>query len=168
MQSRGFTLIEIIIYVAIITIVTTTFVNFSTSASEARSKSYAVTEVQSNARIAMNTIVERIRASISVNTSTSVFGVDPGSISLQMASSSLNPTIISLDADDGIMQMTEGVASPLSITSDEVKITKLEFTLLGNSTKRQNIRIEMEVEYNSNDVTFKYTQALRSSISIRK
>jgi len=170
LHTKGFTLIETLIYVAIIGMAVSSFVAFSLSVSSSRSKTYVVQEVQANARVALGIISQKMRAANGVNTATSTFGADPGFISLSVASSTLNPTIIGLNQDNGVLGIKEGLSATTSITSSEVKITNLVFTNLTGSSTRKNIRTEMTVEFNnpSTDITYDYSQSLRTTISIRQ
>lgn len=169
-MPRGFTLIETIIYMAIIGLVVSSFVGFSVTVSRARNKSYASEEVQANARMALDLISQRIRAASSVNTGTSTFNSDPGVLSLAMADAAKNPTIIDLTADDGVLRITEGVNSPVSVTSGRVRVTNLVFTNLTGSGARENIRVQMTVGYASTagDTEFSFSKSFQTTVSVRE
>ncbi|MDA2936200.1 type II secretion system GspH family protein [Patescibacteria group bacterium AH-259-L05] len=167
----GFTLIETLVYVAIIGIVIVSFVTFSISISNSRNKAYVTTEVQENARIALEVIRQRIHAANNVTIGSSTFDTDPGILSLQVADTSRNPTIIDLTADDGSLRITEGVNSPVIITSDEVRVVNLVFTnLTSPNISRENIRIEITVDYNTTggDVEYNYSYSLQTAVSLRQ
>ncbi|MEK7453098.1 MAG: prepilin-type N-terminal cleavage/methylation domain-containing protein [Patescibacteria group bacterium] len=168
--SQGFTLIETLIYIAIMGMAVSSFVLFSISVLNSRSKTYVVQEVQANARTAMDIMSRKIRASTGVNIGASTFGSDPGILSLSMADVSKNPTIFSLNQNDGVLQITEGLSPALFIVSDEVKITNLSFTNATGSGIRENIRIDMTVDYNNpdTDIIYDYSQSLRTTIGVRQ
>ena len=139
------------------------------SISNSRNKNYVVQEVQANARVALDIIGQRVRAASGVNIGSSTFGSDPGVLSLVMTDGAKNPTIINLDQDDGVLQITEGLSGAVSLTSDEVKITNLVFTNLTPSGERENIKVEMTVEYASaEDVEFSYSQSYQTAVSLRQ
>ncbi len=123
--SRGFTLIETIIYIAILGMIASAFIFFSVSVSNSRDKTYVVQEVQANARMALELISQKIRSANGVNLESSIFESNPGRLSLSMASSSLNPTIIDLSRDNGNLRIIQGTSSvPLqfeagSLSTDE-------------------------------------------------
>lgn len=169
-NSKGFTLIETLIYIAIIGIVVSSFISFSISISDSRGKTYVVQEVQANTRVALDMIRRRIRAAQDVNIANSIFDTDPGFLSLAMASSTLNPTTISLDEDNGTLVIKEGSYATSSITSDRVKVVNLVFTDLTYFTSRENIRIEISVEYNniSTSSVYSYAQNVQTAISLRQ
>jgi len=167
-KQNGFTLVETLIYVAIIGMVLSSFVVFSISISNSRSKTYVVQEVHANTRTALNVMSQKIRSATGVNTASSTFGVDPGFLSLSMASSTLNPTILALDSN--ILGIKEGSNATTSITSDEVKITNLVFTDLSGTGNRGNVRIEMTVEYNNidTDIIYNYSQSIQTTVGLRQ
>jgi prepilin-type N-terminal cleavage/methylation domain-containing protein len=168
--NQGFTLIETLIYIAIIGIVISSFVGFSVSVSDSRGKTYVVQEVQANMREALNTVLVALRESNDVNTAASTFGTDPGFLSLSMASSTVNPTTIGLDSDNGVMGIKRGSSATTSVTSSEVNITNLVFTNLTSSTTRENIRMEIKVEYNNTSTSsiYNYVQSATTSTSLRQ
>jgi len=167
--EHGFTLIETLIYIAIIGGVVAGFVAFSISVSNGRNKNYVAQEVQANNRVVLNMITQKIQAASSVNIGASTFGSDPGVLSLAMSDVSKNPTIISLSADDGVLQITEGIASALTVTSDEVKVTNLVFTNLTGTNDRENIKIEMTTEYDStDDVEYDFAQSIQTTVTLRQ
>jgi type II secretory pathway pseudopilin PulG len=169
-SQSAFTLVETLIYIAIIGGAVTAFVNFSISVSNSRNKTYVVQEVQANARTALDIVGQNIRGATGVNTASSTFGSNPGALYLTMASTTLNPTIF--DINDGVLQMTESTSSPVvtSIVSDEVRITNLIFTNLTGSSTRENIRVEMTMEYNnpSGAKEFEYEQSVQTAVSVRQ
>lgn len=167
---KGFTLIETLIYIAIIGVVLTGFVGYSINISNSREKAYVVEEVQSNARIALELISQKIRMADSVNTGSSTFDSDPGVLSLAMDAGSINPTIFDLNTDDGILRIKEGASSAVNITSDEVNFTNLVFTDQTGTSGRGNIKIEITVEFNTDaeGQAYSYTKSLETSVSLRQ
>ncbi len=168
-MKKGFTLIEVLIYITIIGVVVSGFIVFALSINSSRSKTYVAQEVQANARTALDLISQKIRAATGVNVASSTFDVDPGLLSLAMASSTQNPTIVDLNQDDGVLQITASTSNPVAITSDEVKVTNLVFTNLTPSGERGNIRIEITVEYaGDGSKEYEYSQSLQTAVSLRQ
>ena len=166
---KGFTLIETIIYVAIIGGIIATFISFSLNVSSARNKSYAQQETQANARVALNVITQKIQSASGVNLGSSVFNSDPGVLSLIMSSSTLNPTIISLSADDGSLLLKEGNNATTTITTALVQVLNLLFSNQSASSTKDNIGVDITVSFvSSTDVILRYTQALHTSVSTRE
>jgi len=168
-MKKGFTLIETLIYVGIIGLVITSFIGFAVSISSTKSKVYVTQEVQANARMALNLITQKILSANGVNIGASTFDTDPGVLSLSMADGDKNPTIISLSQNNGVLQITEGTADPVNITSNKVLITNLVFTNLTSTSDKENIKIELTAEYiTTNDVVYQYSQNLQTAVSLRQ
>ena len=169
MNRKGFTLVETIIYIGIIGAVAASFVSFSIFISNSRNKTYVGQEVQANSRTALNFISQKIKMSNGVNIGLSTFDIDPGVLSLSMANPAVNPTIFSLDADNGILQITEGANPPVNVVSNKIKVTNLMFTNQTVLGERENVSIDMTLEYDnpSGDVEFNYSHDIRTTVGVR-
>lgn len=169
-RSAGFTLVETLIYIAIFAATITSLVSFSILISDANIKNYVVEEVQTNGRSAMDLIGQKIRAATDVNAGSSVFGSDPGVLSLAMADGAKNPTIIDLSQNDGILRIKEGAGSAIAITSSKIKITNLVFTDLSTGSSKKNIRVQLTAEFNNlgSDIKYNYSQSFQTAVSLRQ
>lgn len=168
---QGFTLIELIIYIGIAAGVLLTFTLFILHIAGTRNKTFAVEEVQASGRIALENISARIRDATGINAAGSVFGSDPGALSLAMSDvPTRNPIVIGLTADDGILQIQEGTNAPVQITSPQVRVTNLVFTDLSPVGGRRNIRIQLTVAYDnpSGDSGFSYSASWSTAVSTRQ
>ena len=169
MNKRGFTLIETLIYVAILALVSTGLMKFSISITNTRNKVYVVQEVHANMRDALTLITKKIQQANGINIGASTLDADPGVLSLAMSSVDINPTIISLNQDDGRLQITEGSSDPIYITTDEVKVTDLQFSNLSLGSTPKTIQFSLTIDYNSpvgtiNDFIFSQTEEIIASI----
>ena len=170
-SSAGFTLVEMLIYLAIIGTISAGFIRYSVSITDSQGKTYVAQEVQANVRTAFNVMSAHIKAANGINTGASTFGSDPGVLSLSMDDSSKSPTIINLTADDGVLQVKEGSSTAVPITSDEVQITNLVFTNLSQSGERAHVRIQMTIAINNDGVEsriYTYSKTLQTSVSTRE
>jgi prepilin-type N-terminal cleavage/methylation domain-containing protein len=167
-NKSGFTLIEVLIYIAIVALVITTLVQFILSISQSRNKNYVVQEVQGNVRSVVDIISRNVRSATDIQLATSTLGTDPGVLVLTMASSSLNPTIFSLSADDGVAQIKQGSQTTTTLTSDEVRVTNFVFIDTTGSSTRKHMKLEMTVESASTDsVDVRYDQSIETTFGIR-
>lgn len=170
-KQTGFTLIETILYLAITGIIITGLVLFGVTISNSRAKNYVAQEVQANGRVALDLISQKIRAANGVNVGASVFNTDPGILSLSMADGGKNPTIIDLTANDGILRIKEGASAAVSITSNEVKITNLVFTDLSSTSARENVRVNLTIDFDdggSGDVRYIFSKSWQKAVSLRQ
>jgi hypothetical protein len=104
-----------------------------------------------------------------VNTSTSVFGVDPGVLSLQMSENANDPTIISLSNNDGELQIKKGQNPTSTITTNEVKVTNLVFKNLSASSTKANIGVEATIEFANatSSADLQFSKSFKTSVSTR-
>ena len=169
-NRKGFTLIETLIYVAIVALVSTGLMKFSMSMTSVRNKTYVVQEVHSNMRDAMTLITKKIQEANAINVGSSTFDTDPGVLSLAMSDAGKNPTIISLDQDNGRLEITEGTSDSVYITTHEVKVSNLQFTDVSIGSVTKNIQFSLTINYNSGDNAskdFTFTQSENNLASIR-
>src|SRR3990167_6083350 len=103
-SHKGFTFIELILYVAIVTIILSAIVPFAWSAIETGVKSAVQQEVNANARYISERIKYEIRNSIGINS------VAAASISLATSTPATNPTIIDLSLGNIRIKQGAGIA----------------------------------------------------------
>lgn len=166
-RNSGFTLMETLIYIAIIGGIAATFISFSLNISGAREKTYGLQEVHANARMAIDTISKKIKAATAVNTTSSVFNSDPGVLVLTMASSTVNPTVINLSSSTRALQIKEGTSAPVAITSEFTRVANLVFTNLSASSTKANIRVNITMSTASSTGSTNNIQNLETAVSTR-
>jgi len=168
-KSVGFTLVETLIYIAIIGGMAATFVSYSLNISGAREKTYGAQEIHANARMVLDTISKKIMAANGVNAASSTFGSDPGVLVLTMASSTLSPTVINLSTSTRALQIKEGSGSAMPITGSYTRVVNLVFTNLSASSTKENIKINLTMNSASTtDVIYQNTISLQTAVSTRE
>ena len=162
-HERAFTLVEVLIYIGIIGAVIVSFMSFTLFISHARTTAEVRQEVQSNARTALDFMLERIRGANQINEGASVFDAHPGVLALVQGGTN---RVFSLDGN-GTLVMAENGNAPISLTSKKVKVSALIFTNLSQQGTRGNIRIQLIVENNfGKDISYEYN--LQSAASLRQ
>lgn len=148
---RGFTLIETIFYVSIITIITSVLLLTVLNNLAAYNKSESQQNMFQNAHDALNAIMQDVRYAKSVYTPTSALDADTGQLSLETAlgaPTGETTTFVDFYLDNGVIyQKKEGDAA-LALTSDRVVIEKLRFTDL-TSGARHSIGVEINGHINT-------------------
>lgn len=163
-RHSGFTLIEMILYLAISSIFLTGLVYFTWDIIYGRVKSFTFQEVNYNIRFASKRITYEIKNAKSVNSITG------SSISLQMTDASRNPTEIQLTG--GRIRIGYGLSSscpinnPCYLTSDKVTVNDLAFTDLssGNSS---NIKFLLTVESSGDRQEYNNIQTVETAVEVR-
>lgn len=168
---KGFTLIELIIYLAIISGAIVSFTYFIMSVSNSRTKSYVAQEVHANGRTALEIISQRIRAA------NGVVSVTPTVLTLDFSTADPpnHPTVIDRDASNNLRitedsDATSGGPFVSAITSNEVSVTSLLFTDRTSAGTRENIRIDLTIAYDNPSATaaFGYTKSFTTAVSVRQ
>jgi prepilin-type N-terminal cleavage/methylation domain-containing protein len=167
-MKKGFTLIETMIYIAILSMAMVGFVTFIMSISAARNKNYAVLEVEANTRQSMEIISQKIRDAADIKIASSTFSSNPGVLTLITTTTSTNPTIIDLTGSSGSLRVTVGTSSPVIITSNKILVSNLIFYNYTGTSRRKNIGIAATFSYSnpSNDINYNYSESVRSDISL--
>lgn len=142
---RGFTLVELIIYITLTVLIGTAILSFSIQVVETSQKSRSFQEVQQNARVAMQRMIQEIKSASDLNTGSSAFDVHPGVLSLEHQTGGLDPTVF--DISSGTLRITQGANGPYDLTSSNVRVSNLVFTNLSSSGRVKVIRIEMTVDH---------------------
>jgi len=153
---KGFTLIEFIIYIAIVAIILFVTVNFAWEIIYGNVKSQSIREVQQNARFAMEKITRTIQEAETINIPAS--GNSADFISLEMTDSNLDPTIF--DLSDNKLRLSQGGAGPYELISNRVMVSNLRFTNLSYPNTPGTIRIEMTIDHLNPANRNEYTASL--------
>lgn len=161
MNKRGFTLIETLVYIAILGMVVSSIVAYSLSLSGARNKNYVAQNVQANSRTMLSIMGEKIRASSVVVTPSA--GATSNQLVLDMPG--VLPNII-FSVFNSQLIMTEVGSPDVALTDSRVVVTGLVFTNAATSGERDIINIQATVSYNvaAGDVEHRYTQDLRTAV----
>ena len=140
-ESLGFTLIEFIIYSALITIIVGMIVLMSVNVMGARARIITRQEVNHNARFVLERMTYEIRRAQSITSPSS----GATSSSLTLVDGDGDTRVFDLSA--GVLQMTIGSGTPIALTSDSVSATNLEVFNLSYSETPGTVRIEMTIEF---------------------
>lgn len=158
---------ELIIYIAIVTIVLSSLVQFAWNAIGSGVKSNTQQEVYATARYISERIKYEIRNSEGINTGSSVFDTNPGILSL-IKNAPTNPTIF--DVSGGNIRIKQGAASAVNLNSADTTVTNLIFTnytSADNKTKHVGFTLTVESNYNSTRQEYNESITLRSSAEVR-
>lgn len=143
MKNLGFTLIEFLIYIAVLAVILIFTTGFLWDIILGNVKETSWQEVQQNSRFALTKIGQEIKKATGVNSP--LPGNSANSLSLIMADPNLNPTVF--DIADGKLRITKGASGPYEITSDQVIVSNLSFTNLSYQDTPGTIQIEMTTEH---------------------
>ncbi len=170
MKSKGFTIVELLVYIAIFAILMTTITLFAISFVKSTTKSRIKKEVSMGTYSAMKAIVYELKRANSVYTPTSILNSHPGQLSLETSQELPDKEQITyvdfyLDSDNKLYVKREN-QDPQLLISENLKVTNLEFEHLADSSEA--VRIDLTLEYDTFASEYQYSYNLSSSGSIRK
>jgi prepilin-type N-terminal cleavage/methylation domain-containing protein len=150
-NQRGFTYIELLLYMAIISILFSALIPYAWNVIGGGAKSSAEQEVYSQARLISERIKYEVRNSTDINVSSSSLGVDlalvPGSqLSVAKPNTSGNdPTIFSVVNGDLMIKQGSGQATQLN--SDNIMIESLKFiSYISGDLKTKNLQLLLSIK----------------------
>lgn len=129
-KQKGFTLIEVILYIGIASVLFLSITTLFSALLQSRSKAETISEVEGTATQVMQLITQTIRNGIAINAPAS--GSSASTLSLNVVSGALNPTIFSLSS--GNITMQEGANPVTVISSNLVNVSALNFKNLSNNS----------------------------------
>lgn len=144
MNQKGFTLIELIIYIAIFAVISLVLTDFFITLTKVRAQTEARGEVRQNLARTMERVSQVIRSASGVNSASG------NTLSLAMTDSAKNPTIFTVTGN--VLTIQEGASPATALTSDKVIISKLSFTSINNpSPAKKSVQVAMMVDYDAKD-----------------
>lgn len=149
-QRRGFTLIEFIIYLGLLSLIAGTLLAFSLSIEDTREVAHTNFTLQSNGRVALDVLSRTIRSARAVNVAGSDFTSHLGMLSLSMPSASENPTIFSVN-QSGQLTIKEGNTDPIALTDTSVVVSSFSLEYIGNKSVWAHIVLSLK---NSSSTTY--------------
>ena len=155
-HKKGFTLVEMILYVSICSILLLTISTFLSFLLGARIRSQAITEVNQQGFRAMNLMTLTIRNGRSIENPS--LGGTTGSLSMTTKDTLLNPTMF--DVASGTLRITEGSGRPIPLTNSRVVMSNVSFqNLSASSSADRIIRISFTLNYGNSSGKDEYSFA---------
>jgi type II secretory pathway pseudopilin PulG len=172
MKKRGFTLIETILYIALLVIIMSAILPLSLQILGSGAKSTVGQEVYGAARYTSERIAYEIRNAASLNTASSSFNVNLATSSgaglyLSGFSSSTDPTIIRVDS--GTATIIQGTGTPVALNSSGTLVTNLIFSNYSSTSTNRNVGfvLGMANAGTSTRQEFQASTTIRMSVELR-
>lgn len=142
-MKNGFTLVETLIYLAIVGTVLISFVSFGLQISEIRQKNYAKIEVQSNAKSIFHWLEIKLK-NAKIITNPTPGNTSSGLISFKNDEAG-NEFNFMLDGDN--LYYTRDTGEKIKLNSNSVRISNFNLTNLGQAGK-DSLMIGFNIAYN--------------------
>lgn len=166
-KRPAFTLIEMLLYIGISSVVFVVVLRVMMSVLESRQRITSATEVQQSLRVVLNRMNDVSMNATGINVGTSVFGSVAGTLSFSMSGSTVNPIVFSLSGSR--ITIKTGSQPAIVVTSPKTKVDILRFTNLTPVSGVPVVRVEMHATQ-SGSLVVGGTQAMTvdTSLMIRR
>jgi len=163
-KNKGFTLVELLLYVGISSFILSAVVFFASSLIQTQTKNRTTSEVNEQGIILMQFITQTIRNAESINYPTT--GENSTQLSLGVGEAIKNPTIFRVDS--GAFQVQEGANIDV-LTNSKVTVVNERFTNLSLADTPGVIKIDFTLSYvnPSQRNEFNYAKTFTSTVSLR-
>jgi len=171
-HNKGFSLVEMLVYVGVVSIVLLLVVAFIANLMRSYTRFRVEREISTNIRGAMNYMLREVKSAEDVYAPTSSFGVTPGQLSLETRTNlpaDETTTFIDFYVDDGQLFIKREGQNPSAITSDRVRVTTLRFNRFDPPGIGESVEIELALGYREGLSRFEFQEERRitSSASVR-
>lgn len=166
-NKRGVTLIEMLVYIGLVSILVLTFVSFALDVVGTSQKTRVKQEIQQNARFAMARMIHEIRSAGDLNVGSSTFESHPGVLSLATSNPAANPTVF--DLNSGVLRITRGAGGAQALTTDRFIVSNLVFKnrSVGNRVKVISVELTLEHPNPENSEIFDAAVDMKGTAVIR-
>lgn len=145
--QRGFSLLEMLIYISILTITAVIVVDILLSTAKSYNSFKISRSINSTVSTSLERMTREIRAADDVLLIGSTFDTHPGRLTLQIAS-----TTSEFYLDGNVLKIKEGGIDAGSLTSSKLSVDNLVFRLLDNGVSKA-VRIEMTLLGTERNIT---------------
>lgn len=165
-HKRGFTLIEILLYVSLASVILLTVSAFLGILLQSRVKNQVVAEVEQQAQHVIQTIGPAIRNAEDITSP--LVGGSATSLTLDIYDAADDPTVF--DLSGGVIRITEGAGSVVDLTTSRVNVSSLTFTNITKDDTPGTVRIEFTISYNSSSSRqeFSYSKDYYATYNLRQ
>lgn len=167
-DQSGFSMVEMMLYIALISIAMVSIVSFSATVRSSRVKARSIEEVQQDARFSMHRMSVAFHNATGVNAAT-VFNEDAGETDGEIVLDTASGTV-TFAIDSGAVTIDEGSGAE-AITSDKVEVTEflVEDRTPGGGSLTTDIKITLQVEHVNpgNAKEFESSTRLETTVSLR-
>jgi hypothetical protein len=158
---KGTSLLELIMFIGITTMMAGVVVSFSLLSSQVSIRDEVIANVNQTGNFATDMISRKVQAATSV-------AATANQLTLTMSDPSINPTIIELN--EGRIRLTEG-GTVTYITPATTEIENLNFTLLGQTIEnKRGITVSFDIANKTEEdvaSVFEYSQEFQTTIAGR-
>ena len=155
-QKNGFSLVELLIYIAIFAVISIFLVAILTTFTKIQVQQTASNEVNHQISFISSVVKQMVQNSSLVDMTD---GVTTSTIDLRMSSSSADPTLIY--ASGTVVYLEQGNSSPVALTNSNVNVTNFSATKYESPGGASIVQVNMSLAYNNPSPASQFTQSLQ-------
>lgn len=161
LNNRGVTLLEVLLYVVLATIILGAIVAFIFSFSSTSAKSDLIRDINKQGSFAIDSVLKEIRLADGITTPSA----SSTSNSLEINQGS---TTVSVVLNSNKIGITRGTSSEEFVTNSSVYVSNLSFVNLSKSGTNGTIQVSFDIEDNasSSRFEFSYSESFLSSATL--
>jgi len=165
MKIKGFTLIELVIYVGLTAILILVLSSVVSGVIRAKARNQAISEVENQGAQIMNQITQSLRNAATLNSPTA--GSSAASLSLNSDTAGNNPTIFSISGTT--LQISEN-GTVVALHNNLANASNLSFKNLARAGTPGSIQIQFTLAYNNtgNQVEYNYSKTFNGAAGLRQ
>jgi type II secretory pathway pseudopilin PulG len=142
-MKKAFTLIEVILYLAIAGSMILAIAGFLTVALQARARYQAVSEVGQQGTFIMSVLAQNVRGALAINSPAD--GQQDSSLSLTVPGAQDNPVVFA--ATNGTLTETVGSSAAYNLSSGQISVSNLEFSNLSPTGGPGLVRVSFTLAF---------------------
>lgn len=160
MSRKGFSLIELLVYVAIFVMSSVFLVSMFIIFTRIHVRQSSLNEVNSQVSFVNDVIQRLVRSSSVIGTAA---GAATSTLTLRMASSTVDPTLVYFEG--GVIYLREGEDEPIALTSSPLAVDDFSVTKYENEGGYSFVRFDLAVHYDAESEGAKFRRTLSSAVS---
>ncbi|PIQ77519.1 hypothetical protein COV82_04105 [Candidatus Peregrinibacteria bacterium CG11_big_fil_rev_8_21_14_0_20_46_8] len=168
--TSAFTLIELIIYVTILSLFVGALSNFYINIRHSTVRTDVASEIQHSAHLALHRITQDVRAADTLVTATgNTLAVSTLGTTTTFTTIERTVTIGGEDVTITVLQRTVGAGTPEDLTSNNISVTNFTVENRTRGSERPNVKILLTIEYENpgTDINRNRSLSLETAISLR-
>ena len=159
-SKKGFTLVEILVYVAILAIAGGLLTSILLVTTRVGKQESASNEVTSQLNLVTQTFNRLVRESSNIEIEA---GISTSTLKLRMKDDTKDPTYISLS--DNVIKIKQGSADWFDLTSSAVIVDSLSFKKFSQYPGHDTISVDAQISYNTTNPQGQAQRTLHSAIA---
>lgn len=140
-KNAGFTLVELLLYVAIVGSLLIGITGFYATVIDTRVKTQTINEVNQQGTFMMDYILQTVRNASSITTP--AVGATSTNLVLAVPTGSLSPTTFSLNSS--VLQVAEGSNAAVALSNSEVRVSNLSLKNLSRGSTNGIVQVSFIV-----------------------